>query len=159
MFHVLHILCGLLFLGNQDFTMALLLLETWNTSRGYSHIKRMTKFVCTEPPHDRCPLPGEQDIINYAKDNNKNCFLHTNHKLNSLLKREVEDNGTINPCHNKNINANGFCILECALWHSRAPKLLGMILESLWFKTQLFFLFSQYLFSLLNSFDDLILFN
>lgn len=109
MFHVLHILYGLLFLSNQDFTMALLLLETWNTSRGYSDIKRMTKFLCTELPHDRCPLPGEWDIINYAKDNTRNWFLHTNHKLNSLLKREVEDNGTINRCHNKNINANGFC--------------------------------------------------
>lgn len=101
------ILCGLLFLSYQDFTMALLLLETWNTSRGYSDIKRMT--MCTELPHDRCPLPGEWDIINYANDNTTNSFLHPNQKLNSLLKRQVEDNGTLNPCHNKNINPNGFC--------------------------------------------------
>lgn len=73
-FHVLHILYGLLFLSNQDFSMSLLLLETWNISRGYSDIERMTKLMCTGVPHDRCPLPGEQDVINYANDNTTNCF-------------------------------------------------------------------------------------
>lgn len=73
-FQVLFILYGLLFLSNQEFTMVLLLLEIWNTSRGYSEIKRMTELMCTEVLHDRCPLPGEQDMINYANDDTTNCF-------------------------------------------------------------------------------------
>lgn len=54
--------------------MALLLLEIWNNSEGYSEIKRMTKLMCIGVPHDKCPLPGEWDVINYANDNTTNCF-------------------------------------------------------------------------------------
>lgn len=45
----------------------------------------MTKLMRTELPHDRCPLPGERDIINYANDNAKNWVLHPNHKLSNPL--------------------------------------------------------------------------